>query len=222
VATWALAFALVLSVAPAARALTLADLQAGGSFMALSDPLSFDNFSITVSGALSADLSDYTVVVLEDGFSIVGPMGVASSTGGIDLAFDVLIKTDVAPESSLTGASLFFNGAAAGPGSLASVAEELIAPGLGSIGSLLVLVDGNSSDYFDETTWDAPDVVELHVRKLIRVQGGDATAPGIGTISLITERFDVDNPPVSEPVAATMLGFGLMGLWRFGRRPAAR
>jgi hypothetical protein len=222
-----LAVALLLSVAPAARALTLADLQGGASFMSTSDPLLFDNFSILVGGALSTDLSDYTVIPLEDGFMIAGPIGVSNGFGDILIEYDVWAKS-----GDIDGASLLFNGAAFGFGSLASISEDFFLEGeLGDpIGDLLVFVQGvGSSDKFDETSWDE-NAIHLHVVKDILVVGGtfpldgncridcpNDPLPGLATISLIVERFDHDGE-VTEPLTGSMLGFGLMGLWRFGRR----
>ena len=99
------------------------------------------------------------------------------------------------------------------------------------LASLLVFAQGTGgSDKFDETSWDEQGVLKLHVIKDILVVGGtfpldcgrvcEDVIPGLATISLIIERFEVDNPPVSEPLTGSLLGFGLMGLWRFGRRRA--
>lgn len=233
-----LAVCLVLLGGPStSRALTLGDLVGGGSFMAESLPLLFDNFQVTIGGALSSDLDDYVVNPLDDGFAIVGPIGVVNGVGDILVEYDVWVKEG----GGITGASVFFNGAAVGA-SLASVSEDFIAGDPPPIGDLLVYATGvGLVDKYDETTFgDA--YLHLHVIKDIIVIGGTfipdgfdldripqllrtssfngceigcpAPTPGIATISLIEERFRVP-----EPITGSLLGVGLLGLWHLGRRP---
>jgi hypothetical protein len=227
---------LAAATASTARAMSLADLVAGGSFMATDQPLLFDNFQVTITGALSTDLDDYVVIALEDGFSIVGPIGVVNTFGDILIQYDVWVKDDqrTAP-GGIVGASVFFNGAAFGAGSLASVSEDFLAGAGDPIGDLLVFATGvGLADKFDETTFDGSHR-HLHVIKDIIVVGGSHwttgfdglpcdllvcgpptnPGPGLATISLIIERFHVE---VTEPVSGSLLGVGLLGLWRLGRR----
>jgi hypothetical protein len=228
----------LLGTASTSRALTLADLVGGGSFMAESAPLLFDNFEVTIGGALSGDLGDYVVDPLADGFAIIAPIGVVNGFGDILIEYDVWVKQG----PGINGASVFFNGAAFGAGSLASVSEDFLAGDPDPIADLLVFATGvGLVDKYDETTFDG-SYLHLHVIKDIIVVGGTylpngfdlaripqllrtsalnvceigcpAPTPGIATISLIEERFRVP-----EPLTGSLVGVGLLGLWHLGGRP---
>lgn len=194
-----------------AQALTLADLAAGGSLTSGNGLLLFDDFDFVVSGALSTDLSNYSVVALDDGFRIAGPIGVAENGVG-DLLLEYSVST-TGEGTQISGASLLFNGAASGEGSLASVSEDFFGrPSPVFIGDLLVGVTGGGiSDKTDELGLEP--TVELRVLKDILVIGGEQ---GFATISAVDQRFAT----VPEPGTALLLGLGLAGLAFAGRRRA--
>lgn len=106
---WLLGLAL-LAGAGAAPATTLQDLADGATLTSGDGTLRFDNFQVSIAGSgISQDASDYNVVVLDDGFAITGPIGVAPGfAGDINLEYDVWALGD----AGVVGASLSMNGAA--------------------------------------------------------------------------------------------------------------
>ena len=205
------------SSASATADLTLADLQMGESFVSLDGTLKFDNFEILVQGILDTDpdgedeLLDYAVVILDDGFRIVGPMGAADGNRG-----DILVGYDVwSLTLDIIGASLFYNGAAFSAGALASVEETLQAlegdvPQQPPVGSLFVFATGGGgSSKYDETSFDGE--LHLHVEKDILV---DSDGGVISAISFVDQRFVV----VPEPATLALVAGGLALVAARGRR----
>ncbi|MEB2345001.1 MAG: hypothetical protein OZ948_09680 [Deltaproteobacteria bacterium] len=195
-----IAAAIALAVQPA-RALTLADLDAGGGFSV--GGLSFSDFDVLVSGDVSSDLADYPVQMLADGFRLTGPLSV--TLGG---EATVLVSYVVEAAAGIEGAALFSPLVAVGTGAAALVSESLLAEGGGPLATLLALsVDGGSSDPSDAAGFAA--VTRIEVVKVISLTGTLlAVAPHVD------QRFTV----VPEPLPLALLAGGLTGLAVAGRR----
>jgi hypothetical protein len=193
---------LVAAQAPAARALTLADLAAGGSFGA--GALTFANFAVSVSGDLSADLADYPVQVLADGFRLSGPLSALLGDAGTLL----LSYTVTAPDPIVVGASLLAPASTIGAGSQAWVGESLLDAASLPVASLFVFdVEGVGASAFDAAPF-APTAA-LQIAKAVHVGSGLFSA-----ITLVEQRFLV----VPEPLTLVLLTLGLGGLALWGRR----
>lgn len=201
----ALAIALVAGVPHAAHALTLADLDAGGSFDVGS--ITFSDFEISVAGDLSVDLSNYPVQLLSDGFRIAGPLTML--LGGTGTLLVSYVAETTGP--LLNGAKLFAPLVAVGPGSAALVSESLLGPGSVLVGTLLALaVEGGGPPVLSDSVGFA-GVSRLEVVKVVGLQSSIlATAPHVD------QRFSV----VPEPLTLVMLSGGLVGLTISGRRRA--
>ena len=91
-----------------AWALSLDVLDEGGSLE--SGDLTFTDFDVIATGAVSDDLSLYDVSAIDGGLAITGPIAAADGEVG-----DLLIQFTVSSSAgAITGAGLTFNGAAAG------------------------------------------------------------------------------------------------------------
>jgi hypothetical protein len=185
-----------------AGALTLADLDAGGSFSA--GLLTFDDFDIVIAGDLSVDLSDYAVQVLADGFRISGPISAILGGSGT-----LLISYEVSALSAIiTGASLLAPGATVGMGAQAIAVESLLGPASEVLGSLFVFdVEGVGADP-DDSAGFTP-VSSVSVAKTVVVGGGMVAA-----LPMVEQRFIA----LPEPLHLLLLGSGLVGLAIAGRR----
>jgi hypothetical protein len=201
VALWLLQ---AIALSHSTRALTLSDLAAGGSFSA--GPLTFDDFEISVAGDLSAQLDDYAVQVLGDGFRLSGPLSVLSGDSGT-----LLVSYRVsAPADLIAGASLLAPGVAIGAGSQAWVGESLL-DGADVLGSLFVFdIAGVGSSPADSVGF-AP-VSHVEVAKSVHLGSGLFAA-----LTVVDQRFFV----VPEPLTLLLLVVGLLGLAASGRQRSA-
>lgn len=195
------AIALAAGVPQAARALTLADLDAGGSFSV--GGLTFSDFDVLVAGDLSADLSDYPVQILADGFRVGGPMPVLFGEEGT-----LLLSYVVEAAAGIDGASLFAPLVAAGPGSAALVSDSLLDGNGDLLATLLALnAFGNGSDLDDAAGFAA--TTKVQVVKVI-----DLTSGVVAAVPHVDQHFSL----VPEPLPLAMLAMGLCGLAMAGRR----
>jgi hypothetical protein len=195
-----LAFAAI--VPRGAGALTLADLDAGGSFSAGS--LTFDDFDVVIAGDLSVDLTDYAVQVLADGFRISGPVSaILGGSGTLLVSYEVSALSPI-----ISGASLLAPGATVGTGAQALVVESLLGPGSEVLGELFVFdVEGVGAG-LDDTAGFTP-VSSVSVVKTVMVGGGMLAA-----MPMVEQRFLA----VGEPLTVVLLATGLAGLAITGRR----
>jgi hypothetical protein len=199
-----------------ASALTLADLDLGltTSFTSLDGSLEFSEFQdITAGGGLNSNLANYTVVQLDGGFRIVGPIAVAGGdTGALSLSYKV---SAVLPAQLMDGAYVFFNGAAFGDDAFADLTSNLLGSMGGSAipgdGVLNLLVTGDGTKIkVDSSIFDP--ILEFFVDDVVvRVDSAGALA---ATVSAVDQRFSL----VPEPTTGLMLGLGLFGLAAVGRR----
>lgn len=198
----ALALAVAAIVPRGAGALTLADLDAGGSFSA--GLLTFDDFDIVVAGDLSVDLTDYAVQVLADGFRVSGPISaILGGSGTLLVSYEVSALSPI-----ISGASLLAPGATVGTGSQALAVESLLGPSSVVLGSLSVFdVEGVGADP-DDSAGFTP-VSSLSAVKTVIVGGGMLAA-----MPMVEQRFFT----VPEPLRLILLGSGLAGLAIAGRR----
>ncbi len=199
---------LCLAVTAPASALTLGDLNAGDMFTSGNGALefSFDIGSVVIAGSLNSNLDNYVVVTLDNGFRVVGPIGVADGNVG-----DILLDYSVSATNILNpiiSAELSFNGSAFGLGSTANIAEDF-----SNGDSLNVAVTGGGfSQKHDLALFSEPTDLLAVVLKDIQVISVDIGH--LASISVIDQRFNV----VPEPgTAALMLGGGLVGIAALGR-----
>lgn len=188
--------------APGAGALTLADLDGGGSFSVGS--LLFSDFDVSAAGDISLDLADYPVQLLSDGFRLSGPLSVLLGDAGTLL----ISYTVSALDPILVGASVSAAGVAIGAGSQAWVGESLFDAANVPVGSLFTYaIDGVGAVPFDSVGFAATSVVA--VAKTIHVESGLFAA-----LPVIDQRFLV----VPEPLTLVLLALGLGGLALWGQR----
>ena len=204
IAAAALLLVQMVGLARGARALTLADLAGGASFSA--GLLSFDDFEVTVAGALSAQLDDYAVQVLGDGFRLAGPLSVLGGDSGT-----LLVSYRVtAPADLIDGAALFAGAVAIGAGSQAWVGESLLS-GPDVLGSLFVFdIAGVGSTPADAV--DFAPVSHVEVAKSVHLGSGSFAA-----LTVVDQRFLV----APEPLTLLLLVVGLLGLAASGRQRSA-
>jgi MYXO-CTERM domain-containing protein len=193
-----------------ASALTLDDLDCtvGSCQSFVAGGLTFDNFNVIISGDLNPSLLAYEVTVLGDGFRLTGPIAAsAGQFGDIVLSYDVTSNT---AGVGIPGAALAFMAVAAGgPQTFASVTDDFFTDGPDPIADLFVGVSAGGVSILSDSTAFNPAPEKLHVIKDIIVIGIN----GSTAIEFIDQTH-----PTPAPAASGMLGLGLLGLWRFGRR----
>jgi hypothetical protein len=195
------AIVLAAGVPQAARALTLADLDAGGGFSVGS--LTFSDFDVLLSGDVPTDLSSYPVQLLADGFRLAG---IPCLTFGEEAS--VLVSFTVESALGISGASLFAPLVAAGAGAAALVSDSLLDEGGDPLATLLALkAFGEPHDFTDEASFGP--VTKLEVVKVISLTSGVVAA-----VPHVDQRFAV----VPEPLPLAMFASGLIGLAVSGRR----
>jgi hypothetical protein len=195
-----------LLAAQEARALTLADLDAGASFSAGS--LTFSNFEVNVAGDLSVDFADYPVQLLSDGFRVTGPLSVLlGETGTVLISYEVSALDPI-----IAGASLLASGLTLGAGAQAWVGETLLDASNLPLAALFVYdLEGVGSDATDDGGFGPVSFVQ--VAKTIHLESGTFAA-----LSLVDQRFLV----VPEPLPLALVTLGLAGLSLWGRRHQVR
>ncbi len=195
--------ALALIGTSGAGALSLLDLDAGASFASGDGSLSFqfDPGSIQLGGGLAADLSLYTVNVLAQGFSIVGPLAVADGGTGI-LLFDYEV-------SSLAGdilsASLDSQAVALGSTALALVAENVT--GLGPLAN--AVTGGGLNQLSDMAAGNAGSAAAVETALTL-------VALGQGQLAAVTQLQQTFTVALPEPTTGLLLIAGLLGLAAMG------
>jgi hypothetical protein len=179
--------------------LTLLDLQGGASFESLNSSLLFSGFSVTPGGSVTSPLSDFEVVVLADGFDVIGPWSAFSGESGT-----MSIEYTVTPAFPLVEAILSFNGSAAGAG-----AEAVVTEWVESVANLEVYARDGELNLLDSVAFSGTGL-SLDVVEEIRVT---SVPGGVAQISVVTRQFIVP-----EPGTAALLLLGAGGLLLIRRR----
>lgn len=211
---------LALALPLSAGAISLQQVIDDGGFTT-SNGVSFSNFSVSITGALSGSLTASQLdIAFEEsatsaGFSLTGPISAADGELG-----DVFLSFTVTSSTGINGALLSSLGVASGgAGALASV-DELIRTGSGVFLGLLSNFDtgGSGTGIFDDQISFAEQTT-IRVMKDILVDssiigGGPG---GSARISFVNQTFTL----VPEPTTLLLVlgGLGAMG-WRQRRRAA--
>jgi hypothetical protein len=169
--------------------------------------LTFSNFEVSLGGDLPLDLTDYPVQILSDGFRLSGPLSALfGETGTLVLSYDV----NVSDPGGILGVSVFAAGNVSGAGAQAYVAESLFGPANDPLGSLFVYaVSGVGTQVSDSLALAGP--TELHVVKTVSLKSGT-----FAVVPFVDQHFVA----VPEPLSLLLMGGGLLGLARVGRRRA--
>lgn len=209
--------ALSISVGGSARAITLADLNAGASFSTPDGSLTFSNFHVTLpamvgtaTNALAGvDLALFDVQPLAAvgfGFRVIEfniPL-VASGDQVGQMGIDYRVTAN--PVSAITGAGLRFTGTAIGTGAVTRI-DQLVSSPAGSIELHAIRQAGGVQDPDDEKFLASP-ASAVDVTSSIRLDVSSRTA-FIAQISEIEGRFST--APVPEP-GAIMIFAASLGL----------
>ncbi len=198
---------LVLVVAGSSRALTLEDLATGASFSA--GRLSFGHFSIAATGSVDANLADYQVQTLTDGFRIVGGLGAFDGDqGSMHISYEV---TDSAA-GGVDGLGLQFDGAAAGKGSGAMVSGNAFDGSNNHVASTSVFSSGGGGTQLSNTASFSTPQTDMHVEEGV-VLRSVGLASGVA-VSAIDDHFTA----MPEPGTLVLLSVGMAGLFVMARK----
>jgi hypothetical protein len=192
--------ALVVFSSVPAKALSLADV---GTFDSGNGLLTFSNFDVIATGSLaSLDLSSIAIVLTPSGFGFELVGGLSAFDGEIG---DLVVRFDVDGDIDIVDYHLSFNGAAAGPGSGASVTttfdgrpEQAFVFATGAGGLLLM----DSLDFVPSTRQLGATVDILLDSDTI------AGGPGSAVISVVRHEFSL----IPEPATGALLLLSLFGV----------
>lgn len=203
----ALACALLLGLSSAANALTLADLNGGGSFSTSDGTLTFSNFSVSTGGAFAGlDLSLIEVEALPSvgfGFKVLefdAPL-VASGdqVGSMRLSYDVVANIGV-----INAVGLRFTGTAIGTGASVVIDETVSTPS-GDVTLRAARVAGGEQDPDDVATL-AAGAPQITVVKNIQLDTSSRTGL-LAQLSEFEQRYSV--APIPEPGAFAIFAASL-------------
>jgi hypothetical protein len=185
-----------------AHALTLADVVSGDSFVSGNGTLTFDNFEIKKLKRLSGNLSLYTIVILDNGFTLTSDEFTANTKGLRKLDFSYRVTSSGA---AITEAGLAITGSR-DTGKI-KVEKDIDAANSDEGTFLFAFIrNGNSSledsDTFSPISWSFDVDEQIRIKK-------------ISQLSSVTNTF------VAEPSTLSLLAAGLGGLAWIGRRRRA-
>ena len=220
----ALFVALSISVGGSARAITLADLNAGASFSTPDGSLTFSNFHVTLPamvGSATNALAGVNLALFEVqplpavgfGFRVIEfniPL-VASGDQVGQMGIDYRVSAN--PVSAITGAGLRFTGTAIGTGAVTRI-DQLVSSPAGSIELHAIRQAGGVQDPDDEKFLASP-ASAVDVTSTIRLDVSSRTA-FIAQISEIEGRFST--APVPEPGAIAIFAASLAMVTTASRR----
>lgn len=220
-----LAAALLLGAAPAARALTLADLVGGGSFSSLDGSLTYSNFSVSLPDVVDGSPNvlvgfDLTLFEVDPTLDTLGVNGlefdapIVAAGGGVGV---IVVSFDVAaaPGLQIDGVDMNFTGTALGSGALASISEQVLADG--ALHELEVIREAGGAQVGSAEIAFGTPARQLRVEKRIVV---DTRGQGaiVAQISEFEQRYLTS--PVPEPGAAAIFVSALLLVGRATRRRA--
>lgn len=215
---------LVLGLAGAAHALTLADLTGGASFTTSDGTLTFHDFQVTLPGTVGSaanafaglDLSIIEVEALPSvgfGFKVLefdAPLVVAGDQiGQMVLSYQVTAN----PTARITGVGLRFTGTAIGGGASARIDETVSFAG-GSAQLHAVREAGGTQDPDDSVALPTP-AASIGVEKTITLDVSGRYAQ-LAQLSEFEQRYSV--APVPEPGAFLIFGGSLALIMGASRR----
>lgn len=194
---------LFLSMAGSATALTLADLAMPGATLGLGD-VEISEVDVVVSGALTTDLTAYSVQPLEEAFRITGGLlTTASQSGSLLVSY---VVASLAP-GGIDGSTLFADGVVVGAGAATVVTQSVFGGGDPFGTAVALAVEGGPSQPLDALAF--AETAALEIVTTIQLGGGL-----LATTPYVEQGFRA----IPEPASAFLLCLGLAGLAFVGRR----